>query len=80
MFLRIAEQMALAIERAFRMIVLIGRTLEAGTSSPHAPASLRSPEHAINRHDGLGAFLVPLFSSESGLMVSPSGTWGAGST
>ena len=34
----------------------------------------------IIRHDVSGAFLVPLFSPEDSLMVSPSGTWGAGST
>src|SRR5215218_3573384 len=34
----------------------------------------------IIRHDGCGAFRVQLFSFESSLMVSPSGTRGTGST
>src|SRR3954451_13129992 len=37
-------------------------------------------DDAVIRHDGCGAFLVPLFSPENGLMVSPSGTRGTGST
>lgn len=41
---------------------------------------LHAPDLAIIRHDVCGAFLVQLFSPEDGLMVSPFGTRGTGST
>jgi hypothetical protein len=45
---------------------------------------LDRPVHALNlsviRHDVCGALCVHLLSSESGAMVSPSGTRGTGST
>ena len=55
----------------------LGRHWERPAFHPGQPAVIG---HAVIRHDGCGAFLVQLFSPEDGLMVSPSGTRGTGST
>ena len=42
--------------------------------------SVEALHHAIIRYEICGAFRVGLFSLEDGIMVSPSGTRGTGST
>jgi hypothetical protein len=56
---------------ALVMIALDGRVLDG---------SVHSLDLTIIRHDGCGALVVQLFSLEDGVMVSPSGTRGTGST